>query len=437
MNASRKIISTIMTFALIVGMLTVGAMLRPMEVKATDPTASEISTNSLSAGSGDRVSLVIPATLHVVNSTTEANGQTAYIPAFDAYIVAKPLTSGIYFPNDYVDSSASFPDSGKWISGKFAVSSDDSNTFGDDYTHSISSTDFGFYQSWFTSCDDGIYRYQIYLYDDSEHSFGTMFTLHDMTSANSMLFLDFYVNSGSVYAVVLVDDNNRKLVRSGAFSGTDYDWINSATQITAGVTIDYNVVDVTVSNKVIQPTSTSDRKSTFHYTAAIGDAETGGATNYDVTDGNTAYTTGTLSYTSSPMQFNIDEKYGDFTCTIMNYPAGQTLTVTQTSPQHKSGQLQVYTAEATQYSGDIDTASAWTSAVPDGYSTSETSPASKDITITVSSSNKAVSFVNVAVIELPPTGIRTSVVPFVVLIVLAGGLLTFFLKKKDKEENYE
>ena len=172
----------------------------------------------------------------------------------------------------------------------------------------------------------------------------------------------------------------------------------------------------------------------------IGDNETGGATNYSVSDSNSAYTTGSLTYTASPTkQFNIDEKYGDFTCAIINYPDGLNLTVTQTSPLHITDRLLVYTAEAEQYSGSINTASAWTSAVPDGYSTSSESNISKDITITISQTNnkKAVSFVNVAVIELPPTGIRTSVIPFVVLIILAGGMLTFFVKRKDKEENYE
>ena len=54
-------------------------------------------------------------------------------------------------------------------------------------------------------------------------------------------------------------------------------------------------------------------------------------------------------------------------------------------------------------------------------------------TITVTSSTNAVSFVNLAIKELPPTGITTTVLPFVILIVLAGGLLTFFVRRKEVE----
>ena len=447
MKTSRKIFSLILVFVLVVGTLTVGVMLIPLKAKATNDSISEttLQSSSLTNNDSNRVLLSIPAILHVNNQTVEANGQDAYIPAFDAFIVAKPYTSGNYFPYDNSYMTSGYPGSTSWIYGRFAVSASSSVTFGDDYNQAITSTNFGFNTSWFSSTSDGIYRYQIFFYDDSDNSFGDMFTLPDMTSETNMLFLDFYISSGSVSAVVLVDANNNKLVGDNLVGSStylpsgDYSWINSATTISSGRSIDYNVVDVTVSNKVIN----SSRKSHFYYTAAVGSTETGGPIEYTIDSAdlpaNNGTTTGTMEYTydssSSTVinQFDIDEKYGDFTCTIRNYPDGQSLTVTQTKPQHTTDKLLVYTAEATQYSGDIATADDWLASVPTGYSTATSSPVSKDITVTVSSSNNAVSFVNVAVIELPPTGIRTTVIPFIVLIVLAGGLLAFFIKRKDRE----
>lgn len=428
MRISKRVLSTILICGIAVGLLTVGVLMKPVMVEAED--ASTIASNSFVVDENTFTAVNIPTILEVNNITTAANGESAYIPAFDAYIVAKPLTdeNNQFHPYDFATSD--FPGSGKWISGKFALAASTTVTFGNDKIYSFDSADFGFCPEWFTG-KTGMYRYQIYLYDDTANSFGGMFTLPTNDSDGNRIFLDFYVNGGNIYGVVLVDEDNHKLVSSA--SSPDSTVINTTDTkptIGAGTTIKYNVADVTISNSIIER---DGRNSPFHYTAAFGSNLTGGAIMFD----NDTQTNATGTYTSSPKQYTIDEKYGDFSYTIINCPVGLEMTVTQTSPKSSDGKLQVYvspTAKIADLSGY--TKDNWAANTPNTYTATTSGELSSQlitISATESDATNKVSFVNVAVLPLPPTGITTTVLPFVILIVLAGGLLTFFVRRKEVE----
>ena len=101
MKVSKLIISMILTCGLVVGLITIGVLVKPIKVEAEDATT--IINNSFQATDETFNAINIPAKLEVNNITTAANGDSAHIPAFDAYIVAKPLTdaSDRYHPYDF------------------------------------------------------------------------------------------------------------------------------------------------------------------------------------------------------------------------------------------------------------------------------------------------------------------------------------------------
>ena len=186
MRISKRILSTILTCGLAVGLLMAGVLVKPVKVEAE--TADTIASSSIATGGNTVTYISIPATLHVVNASESTHGETAYIPAFNPYVVAKPLLSGDYFPYDYVSDISEFPgsDGVRWISGRFNSPASDSDQFGDDYVHSINSVSFGYCSAWFADIDPGIYRYQIYFYDDTASPSRDMFTLPNMESENNL-----------------------------------------------------------------------------------------------------------------------------------------------------------------------------------------------------------------------------------------------------------
>ena len=424
MKVSKLIISMILTCGLVVGLITIGLLVKPIKVEAEDATT--IKNNSFQAADGTINAINIPAKLEVNNITTPANGENAHIPAFNAYIVAKPLTdaSDQYHPYDF--ATVDFPGDGKWISGKFDLS-DSSATFGEDKIYEFNSASFGYYDSWFTG-KTGMYRYQIFLYDDTDKSFGEMFTLPDMTQDSNKIFLDFYVDNGVVNGVVLVDKDNNKLVSNNTSLDSTITSTSTKPTIGAGTTIKYNVADVTISNSII---GRNGRDSPFHYTAVFDNNLVGGAKDFDTINYKSG--TATYKYENNSRQYAIDEKYGDFECTILNCPVGLNLTVTQISPPNAAGKLLVYVAPKAKIDVNGYDKSTW----PEGGASEQgyTHASSQVITVADTDSNTTnkVSFINVAVVDLPPTGINLTVLPFIILMGLALLLLAIFSNRKDKE----
>lgn len=424
MKVSKLIISMILTCGLVVGLITIGVLVNPVKVEAED--ASTIINNSFSDTSGTFNAINIPAKLEVNNITTAANGESAHIPAFDAYIVAKPLTdaSDRYHPYDF--ETGDFPGGGKWISGKFSLT-DSSATFGEDKIYEFNSASFGYYDSWFAG-KTGMYRYQIFLYDDTSNSFGGMFTLPDMTQDSNKIFLDFYLDNGTVNGVVLVDKDNNKLVSNNTSLDSTITSTSTKPTIGAGTTIKYNVADVTISNSIIDR---NGRNSPFHYTAVFDNNLAGGAKAFDTI--NFTSGTATYKYESNTRQYAIDEKYGDFDCTILNCPVGLNLTVTQISPPDAAGKLLVYAAPKTKIDVSGYHNSTWTADVASAQGYANASSQVITVDATNSDTTNKVSFINVAVVDLPPTGINLTVLPFIILMGLALLLLAIFSNRKDKE----
>lgn len=424
MKVSKLIISMILTCGLVVGLITIGVLVKPIKVEAEDATT--ITDNSFKATGETFNAINIPAKLEVNNITEPENGKSAHIPAFNAYIVAKPLTdaSDRYHPYDF--ATVDFPGDGKWIRGKFNLS-DSSATFDTDKIYEFNSADFGYYDSWFAG-KTGMYRYQIFLYDDTDNSFGGMFTLPDMTQDSNKIFLDFYVDNGAVNGVVLVDKDNNKLVSNNTSLDSNITSTSTKPTIGAGTTIKYNVADVTIYNSIIDR---NGRNSPFHYTATFENNLVGGATAFDTI--NFEHGTATYKYENSSRQYAIDEKYGDFECTILNCPVGLNLTVTQISPPDATGKLLVYVAPKVKIEVNGYHDEDWTAEEASEQGYAHDSRQVITVADTDTKTTNKVSFINVAVVDLPPTGINLTVLPFIILMGLALLLLAIFSNRKDKE----
>ncbi len=439
MKVYRRWISTVLVLGLVVGMIGAGVVMRPMEAKAETlaDAVSLIETNSMPRRNdvNDYQKIDIPAVLEVVNKSDGNDGANAYTPKFNAYIVAKPVKTGIYYPVDYATDHPSI-ESKTWFSGRFNVDASNVNKFGDGKKVSISSTSnsvnngFGYCKSWFTG-KNGIYRYRIYFCDDAYGTYSNMFTIPEMANDEestrpNVLLLDFHVSSSTVNGVVLLDGDDHKLI-----SGTVDNVTNTAEEPGVGAaTIKYNVANITLSNTIL-----GKGKSHYRFIGTINKKDRdAGPDNYLLDPQNDGKST--ASYDGTTPKFTINDTEGKFSYTIKNFPIGWGITYKQTDPENIENRLQVYYKIGTDLPSDSISPDDWKAESGDNSYKSKlyTKGDQAEISEVTVDGPKDVSFVSAAVIPLPPTGIMLTISPYIILIILAGGLLAFFIKRKDDSE---